>query len=153
MTLDSNDVDAALAAIPPALEPLKADWLRLMELAVWGDLASGRLGATGRLRKRLLEVGEGLAGLARPRDWIPHPRERLKSALGASIKLRDQLELLRRAAQAIDRGADQARLQTELALFANQIEETLAPLERRLAELLDRLHHAGRDADAEDDPQ
>ncbi len=151
MTLDPRDVDDLLASIPPALEPLKADWLRLMELAVWGDLASGRLGATGRFRKRLLEVGEGLAGLARPRDWIPHPRERLKGALGASIKLRDQLELLRRAAAAVDRGADQARLHAELALFANQLEETLTPLERQLAERLDRLHQAGRDGE-DDDP-
>ncbi len=147
--LDATAVEAALAAYRAALPPLRTAWSALMETAVWGELRSRRMGALSRLRKRLLEVGEALAGLGHDRSWIPQPRERLKGVLGASIKVRDGLGMLVRAAEAVEEDGPGAAFRAQVQAFRQQVEETLAPLEYRCAELLDRLHQAGRVEDGE----
>jgi hypothetical protein len=91
MLLEAESVDRALACDARWLQALRRDWLALMELAVWGGLDSAKLGALPRLRRRMLELGEKLAALAAPPDWIPRPRERLKSALATALAVRELL--------------------------------------------------------------
>jgi hypothetical protein len=99
MLLEAESVDRALACDARWLQALRHDWLALMELAVWGGLASARLGALPRLRRRMLDLGERLAALGASRDWIPQPRERLKSALATALAVR---ELLAQCAQGLE---------------------------------------------------
>lgn len=91
---------------PELLAQLKGHWLALMEIAVWGDIKSDKLGATGKLRKRILDLGERLKSLGADRDWIPHERERLKNLLGSCLSMRDTLLLTERTAQDLTGGAD-----------------------------------------------
>ncbi len=116
---------------------LRAQWSTLMELAVWGDVKSSRMGAATRMRKRLLDVGEKLRSLAADRDWIPHPREQVKNALGSAFSLKDALLQFERAAQDMDGGNDSAVF-SELAVQLHQsLLARLAVLENIWAALLD----------------
>jgi hypothetical protein len=89
-------------------------WLALMDLVVWGDLNASRLGVVPRVRKRALDLGEKLKSLGANRDWIPHPRERLKSALASALHLRTSLEEFARVAGELDGGADLTPLRAHL---------------------------------------
>ncbi len=148
MSLDREAVERLLAALPAEVRPLRQPWLDLMAQALWADLPCSRMGGLTRLRKRLLEHGEVLAAMERSRDWIPHPRERLKSVIGGAIKLRDTLAQVQRAAEAIDDGGESGAFLVALAAYGAELEARLAPLENRSAALLDGLHRAGRDDDS-----
>jgi len=102
MTFNQAQFDVSFDFDLTIQQQLKADWLQLMEFAVWGHLSSKKIGALARLRKRILEVGENLQSLYADRTWIPHPREQLKSALGTSVKLRDSLLALDNVVKLID---------------------------------------------------
>lgn len=134
--LDKDQVDAALALDAAWAEALRAAWLALMGLAMFGDLRSAQLGAATRLRKKLLDAGERVRALLAPRDWIPHPRERLKNALAGYHNLQESLAQVAQALAAIDGGRDRD------ALFAasDALQATLAtvqPQAARWAALLD----------------
>ena len=86
--MDQDAVRQALAIDPEWQRAARAAWLALMELAVWGDLRSSQLGATARIRKRALEIGGKFRSLTADRNWIPHPRERLKNALASALHVR-----------------------------------------------------------------
>ncbi len=58
-----------------------------MNMNVFTDIRSGKIGTVDRLRKRLLEVGEGLYSLIDNRSWIPYSRAQIKSALDTDVKL------------------------------------------------------------------
>jgi len=134
--MDEDAVRQALAFDPEWERAARAAWLGLMDLAVWGDLRSSRLGATTQIRKRALEIGEKFRSLAADRDWIPHPRERLKNALASALHVREGLNELERAAQALDGGVDRGAFGARLAEL-QQFADALAPFENRWAALLD----------------
>jgi hypothetical protein len=135
--MDPIEVRAAVTLDPEWVAELRRTWVDLMELCVWGDVKSSRLGALTKFRKRALEVGERLKSLAADRDWIPQPREQVKNALGSSFNLKDALLQLERSAKDVDGGSDLPefnRLMTELHKL---ILEPLGSLENRWAALLD----------------
>ncbi len=125
---------------PRLVGALRAHWLALMELAVWGDIRSDRLGALPKLRKRVLELGERLRSVAADRTWIPKSRERLKNALGSCLSLRDTLVLVDRAAQELSGGEDLAVFSRELAAFHCLVETDLAVAETAWATALEHIN-------------
>ncbi len=135
--LSEQSVAEALSFDADQIQRLRRQWLHLLDLAVWGALHFDKLGALPRLRKRLLEVGENLRSLSAPRDWIPQPRERLKSALGSSIKLRDSLLALERVAASLAGGEAAAEFEQCLLAFRQELLALLERCENRWAELLD----------------
>jgi hypothetical protein len=135
--MDERAVEAALSLDAAWVGRLRAAWLHLIDLATWGDVRCARLGASGRLRKRVLETGERLKSLAGPRDWIPHPRERVKSALAAALNLRESLAALAQAAREAEAGADAAAFAGAVADLQRAVDARLGTLETLWAELLD----------------
>ncbi len=135
--MDIDEVRHAVTLDPVWVAELRAQWTALMELAVWGEVKSSRMGAATRMRKRLLDVGEKLRSLAADRDWIPHPREQVKNALGSAFSLKDALLQFERAAQDMDGGNDSAVF-GELAVQLHQsLLMRLPELENIWAALLD----------------
>lgn len=108
--LDPAAVAASLQFDPAWVTGLRAQWQALMATAVWDEVTIARLGAAPRLRKRVLELGERLRSLTASRDWIPHPRERLKSALAAALAVRETLGALDALLPAVNPGPDADRL-------------------------------------------
>lgn len=141
--MDNEAVRQALALDAAWTGQARQTWLTLMDLTVWGDLKSSRLGATARVRKRALEVGERLKSLSGDRGWIPHPREQLKNALAAALHLNDSLNELARAAGDLDNGADLGAFGANLAELRRLV-RNLAPLESRWAQLLDSQYRDER---------
>jgi hypothetical protein len=131
-------------------DEMQAEWLAVMELAVWGEVKSSRLGAMNRVRRRVLEVGEKLHSLCASRIWIPHPREQLKNALGSSFSLKDSLAQLIKSTADADGGADGQRFAEQLARLQVAIESQLPALENRWAEWLDTQYVD--DIEDEDEP-
>lgn len=134
--MDEDAIIRALAIDPEWQRAARASWLALMDLAVWGDLRSARLGAMARLRKRVLEVGERTKSVAGDRGWIPSARERVKSALASVLNLRQSLNELVLAAQALDTGADRDAFNMRLAELQRLV-DALSPQEAKWAMLLD----------------
>ena len=135
--IDANRVEAALqfeAAWPAAL---RAQWLALIAVAVWDDVAMTRLGSAPRLRKRVLELGERLRSLTASRAWIPHPRERLKSALAAALALRETLTALDAMMPELTPGVAADRLRDALAALQATVLSELPQRETAWASLLD----------------
>lgn len=135
--LDPAQVRAALALDPEWSAALQAQWRELIEIAVWGDLSTVRLGAAPRLRKRLLELGERLKSLTASRAWIPHPREQLKSALAAALGVRETLAAVAGALPELVPGADAARLAAIHQALCALLERNLPAYENAWAHLLD----------------
>ncbi len=145
--MDSDVVRQAVTLDPAWAAELRRQWGALMEAAVWSDVKSSRMGAATRMRKRLLEVGEKLRSLAADRDWIPHPREQVKNALGSAFSLKDALTQFERAAQDMDGGAEVAQFARAVAALHTTLLSPLAELENRWAALLDSQY---LDEDADD---
>jgi len=137
MALDADAVDLALACDAEWLAGLRRDWLALADLAVWGGAQSSRLGALPKLRKRITELGERLAGLGAPRGWIPQPRERLKSALATAIAAGELLEQCGQLIAELEPGAARDELDAALAALSRRTRGRLDQQAARWAELLD----------------
>ena len=135
--LDAAQAGAALEFDPAWVAALQAQWRELIEVAVWGDFNMTRLGAAPRLRRRLLELGERLKSLTASRAWIPHPRERLKSALAAALGVREALAALDGILAELAPGTDAARLGTALQTLRSLIGRELPARENAWARLLD----------------
>lgn len=135
--MDKREVIQALALDPAWVAELRQCWLGLMEICIFGDVKSSRLGAISRLRKRLLDVGEKLRSLTADREWIPHPREQLKNALGSSFNLKDSLGQLEKCAQDVDGGTELAAFNAAMARLHALIVSPLEGQENRWAALLD----------------
>ena len=149
-SMDVRMDDDPLLALDPALTAaLRTRWLVLMELAVWGDLKSDKLGALTRLRKRLLDVGERLRSVAADRSWIPQPRERLKNLLGSSINLRDALILVERATQDVTSGSDKDRFSEQFAALHAIIQTDLRERENEWATTLQTINKKALDDSAD----
>ena len=134
--MDTDEVRRAVTLDPVWVAEVRYTWLALMELSVWGDVKSSRLGAMSKLRKKVLEVGEKLKSLAADRAWIPHPREQVKNALGSSFNLKDSLLQLERSAQDVDGGSELATFNALMIELHRLIVQPLVPLENQWATLL-----------------
>jgi len=135
--LDRDEVDRALRLDPAWALTCRALWLELVSIAVFGDLRSPRVGATPRLRKRVLDAGERLRALLADRAWIPQPRERLKSALASALALKEALDELAAGAGEIE-GADRERFAATLARLRAAAIDSITPRAGEWAALLDR---------------
>lgn len=151
MAFDLQRVRASFAFDLDTVAALRREWLTLLDLAVFGDIRSKKIGAVDRLRKRLLESGEGLRSLTNDRSWIPHPREQIKGAMGASVKLRDVLLGLERAAQAIDQGADFERFESTLLDYRQKLLELIERHESLWATLLEEQYEEDDEDEEEGD--
>jgi hypothetical protein len=137
MALDADAVGRALACDPDWLAALRRDWLVLADLAVWGGAQSSKLGALPRLRKRIMELGERLASLGAPRDWIPQPRERLKSAPATALAAAGLLEQCAQALAELDEGSAHDALAAALTELTRRARAPLEELAARWAGMLD----------------
>ncbi|WP_124949512.1 hypothetical protein [Sulfuriferula thiophila] len=143
--MDANAVKLAVTIDTDLVNALRQHWLVLMELAVWGEVKSTRMGATSRMRKRLLEVGEKLRSLVADRAWIPHPREQVKNALGSAYSLKDALLQFERAAQDVDGGTDYAAFAAGVIALHQCLLDRLPDLENQWAGLLDSQYDEDED--------
>ncbi len=137
MPLDKELVANSFDFDAEQLASLRRQWLKLMDLVVFGELCLNKLGALPRLRKRFLEVGENFATLVGDRLWISQPREQLKSALGSSLKLRDSLLALERSAVLLSGGADAPAFESALLTFRQDLLAFVEACENRWAALLE----------------
>ncbi|HDP89677.1 MAG TPA: hypothetical protein ENN42_06965 [Thioalkalivibrio sp.] len=151
MPFDEQRVTESFAFDPAQIDDLRTRWRDLLELAVWGDLKTQKIGAVPRLRKRVLELGENLRSVINDRSWIPQERERIKGAMGAMLNLRDALLQLERAAQVIDGGEDFARFERDILAFRQQLLVFIEKHERLWGDLLESLYDEPLDEDTEDD--
>jgi hypothetical protein len=136
--LDSKEVARALALDPAWAAALRSQWSRLIEIAVFGDLKSQRLGALPRLRKKALDCGEKLRSLLAPRDWIPQPREQLKNALASALALEQSLADLETGAAELEGGADLEAYRAAISELATTARDELRVRSNEWASLLDR---------------
>lgn len=135
--MDAKEVSATVTLDPEWVASLRQDWNALMDLLMWGDVKSSRLGALSRVRKKALDLGEKMRSMVNSRAWIPHPREQLKNALGSSFNLRDALLQFERGAQDIDAGSELDRFNVLVVQLHRNLLEPLEPLEANWARLLD----------------
>lgn len=154
MGFDPDEVAATFRFDQTVVDDLRARWGRVMDLAVWGDIKSERLGAVPRLRKRILELGENLRSLTAGRDWVPHPREQVKSAMGASLKLRDSLLDVERAAQNLSGGNELPRFEAEFMDLRQRMLPFMEHHESQWGALLEAQYGEDPDEhDEEEDPE
>ena len=139
MPLDAEAVDRALALSPSLLADLRRDWCKMIDLAVWSALDSGRLGAVPRLRKRALEVGERIAALGGSRAWIPHPRERIKSALASALAALEAIEQFETESGTLRPGGERDGLMATFAMLRGGAEPPLRDYAERCARLLEAV--------------
>lgn len=142
MPVSQRDLEALLD-LRALAGGVRADWVALMEVLVWGDLKAKSVGALPKARKRALELGEKWRSLFAPRDWIPKPREQLKNALGSALALRDALNHLERAIQEIEGGADFASLSDIIIRMHRLATGPLTERENAWATALEALNRAG----------
>lgn len=105
---------------------MQSSWIELIRCLMFGDVSSSRLGALPKARRQALHTGKRLAALLASRDWIPHPRERLKNALASALTLREALVQLEGALRDLDRGTECRALQAYLIDLGHVIDAKLA---------------------------
>ncbi|MCC6610291.1 MAG: hypothetical protein IT515_11555 [Burkholderiales bacterium] len=137
-TFDRDETQRALALDPAWAERVRAAWLEMIGLAVFGDLKAARIGAVPRLRKKALDCGERLRAALADRGWIPQPRDQVKNALATTLALRDVLAELERDARELDGGADRDVFGAAVAALAAVALDELGPRANTWAALLDR---------------
>lgn len=139
MPLDADALDRALALSPSLLAGLRRDWGEVIDLAVWSTLDSGRLGAVPRLRKRALQVGERIAALGASRAWIPHSRERAKSALASALAAVEAIEQFETESGALKPGAERDTLMAAFGKLRESADQPLRDYAERCARLLEAV--------------
>jgi len=138
--LDADEVRDSMTFDPERIADFRARWSRLMELAVWGDLKAGEVGALPKLRKRMLEYGEKIRSLFNDRSWIPQPREQVKSVLTASLDVRDKQQALDKEVAALTGGTDFEAFTTEVAALRDDLVAFMQTHEDVWRDLLNRLY-------------
>lgn len=151
MPFDETLVQASFDFDAEQITDLRNRWRDLMDLCVWGDLKSQKIGAIPRLRKRVLETGENLRSVLNDRRWIPQVRERIKGAMAASLNLRDALLQLERAAQVVDGGEDFKQFERDILDFRQQLLLFMEKHEKLWGDLLESLYDEPLDDDEEDE--
>jgi len=137
-TFDTNEVVQALKLDPAWAVQLREQWLRVISLAMFGDLKSQRLGALPRLRKKVLDCGEKLRSMLADRDWIPQPRERLKNALASALALEQALGDLETGARELEGGTDLVVYRALVSDLSTTARDELRVRSNQWASLLDR---------------
>lgn len=145
MSITAEKVKTAITLDPAWQGEVRRQWLRMLELAVWGDLKGANPATGGRLRKRVLEVGERLRSLFNDRGWIPQPREQLKNLLGSCLAFHDSFEAMMKAAEDIKGGGDLAEFHQLLAWFGQAVVGSLRDRENGWAEMLERINAQARE--------
>jgi len=145
MPFDPKLVAESFAFDSDQVADLRTRWRGLLDLAVWGDLKTQKIGAVPRLRKRLLELGENLRSVINDRSWIPQERERIKGAMGAMLNLRDALLQLERAAQVIDGGEDFPRFEQDILELRQRLLVFVEKHEKLWGDLLESLYDEAED--------
>jgi hypothetical protein len=145
MPFDPKLVAESFAFDSDQVADLRTRWRDLLDLAVWGDLKTQKIGAVPRLRKRLLELGENLRSVINDRSWIPQERERIKGAMGAMLNLRDALLQLERAAQVIDGGEDFPRFEQDILELRQRLLVFVEKHEKLWGDLLESLYDEAED--------
>ena len=148
MTL--HEIDILTELDPEWMAHVRKRWLRLMEIAVWGDLRSRSPGSAGKVRRRTLEMGEKWRSVFNDRTWIPQVRQRAKNFLGSVLSLRDSLLSLEKAAKDLEGGTDYAEFAQILAEMGQAVTGPLAERENKLAVALERLSQATQDEEGVD---
>ncbi|MHB8257351.1 MAG: hypothetical protein ACYDHY_00745 [Acidiferrobacterales bacterium] len=148
MTL--HEIDILTELDPEWMGHVRKRWLRLMEIAVWGDLRSRSPGSVGKVRRRTLEMGEKWRSVFNDRAWIPQVRQRAKNFLGSVLSLRDSLLSLEKAAKDLEGGADYAEFAQILAEMGQAVTGPLAERENKLAVALERLSQVTQDEEGVD---
>ena len=138
--LDPQEVQASMAFDNDQIAALRARWSRLMELAVFGDLKAGEIGALPKLRKRLLDYGEKIRSLFNDRSWIPQPREQVKSVLTASLDVRDKLQAAEKEVDLLKGGADLDAFRAEFDGLRDELVALMEEREARWKDLLNQLY-------------
>jgi hypothetical protein len=138
--LDPQEVQASMAFDPDQITAFRTRWGQLMELAVFGDLKAGEIGALPKLRKRLLEYGEKIRSLFNDRSWIPQPREQVKSVLTASLDVRDKLQAVEKEVAGLTGGADREAFQAEFNALRDELVALMESREARWKDLLNQLY-------------
>ncbi len=146
--MDAPEEGVALPA--ELLADARAQWMALIDVAVWGELKSEQLGLLGKLRKRILDLGERLKSLDGDRTWIPRRRERIKNLLGSCLSARDALLQAERAAQGVTAGRDVERLSQAFVALHKLITGDLQGHENAWAETLQALNRGA--LQEEDEP-
>jgi len=137
MALDPEALERALAFESSRLEALRRDWRAVVDLAVWMPPDSGKLGTLPRLRKRALDLGERLAALGASRAWIPHSRERAKSAVAAALAAAQALEQFEATLAEVGAGAEREALARAFAVLRENAEQPIRDYGNRCARLLE----------------
>ncbi|KPV41743.1 hypothetical protein AN478_01365 [Thiohalorhabdus denitrificans] len=138
--LDPRKVQQSMAFDPDQVADFRRRWSVLMELAVWGDLKAGEIGALPKLRKRMLEYGEKIRSLFNDRSWIPQPRDQIKSVLTASLDVRDKLQAVEKETEALTGGADLERFNAEFDRLRADLVALMEHHEALWKDLLNRLY-------------
>jgi len=137
-TPDPQEVVQALTLDPAWVAQLREQWLRVMALAMFGDLKSPRLGALPRLRKKGLDCGEKLRSMLADRRWIPQPREQLKNALASALALEQVLSDLESGARELEGGTDLVAYRDVVSKLGATARDELRLRCNEWASLLDR---------------
>lgn len=145
--MDPESVDRALMLDARWSDALRRSWLTMADIAVFGALASSRIGALPKFRRRVLELGERLASLTADRAWIPQPRERLKNALASSRIAREAFDELERALVNVDRGTDLSEMTHRVRALQDVLVPELDRCEACWARLLEDDRRAARGQD------
>jgi len=145
-----HEIDILTELDPEWMGHVRKRWLRLMEIAVWGDLRSRSPGSVGKVRRRTLEMGEKWRSVFNDRAWIPQVRQRAKNFLGSVLGLRDSLLSLEKAAKDLEGGADYAEFAQILAEMGQAVTGPLAERENKLAMALERLSQVTQDEEGVD---
>ncbi|MHB8253181.1 MAG: hypothetical protein ACYDEV_05660 [Acidiferrobacter sp.] len=132
--------NASIGPDPELIVRLKKQWLVLIEAAVWGDIKCDKIGVIGKLRKRILDLGERLKSLESDRAWIPRERERLKNLLGSCLSMRDALLLVERTAQDLTGGGDMETLTQSLINLHAAVMSDLQKQENGWAQALEAIN-------------
>jgi len=145
--LDAKAVAASFEFDSAEVAALRAQWLALLDTAVWGELKAGKIGAVPRLRKRLLELGECLKSVVSDRSWIPQPREQVKGAAAACLNLRDAWLNLERSATLLEGGADLPQFERAVLRFRGDLLRFVESREALWCGLLESLYSEAPDGD------
>lgn len=145
MSFDEKKVLASFEFDAQRIDKIKEKWIDVMQLLMWCDVSSKKIGALPRSRKRVLEVGESFGSFISSKTWITQPRQQLKSALGSSVKLRDGLSALTLVNKHITEGADAAQYQLQVKALDEMLMELILEYEYKWADILE-----SQNADEED---
>ena len=138
MSFDEKEILASFEFNDEKLKEIKSKWIEVMQLLMWCDVSSKKIGALPRSRKRVLEVGESFGSFISSKAWIEQPRQQLKSALGSSVKLRDSLSALSLVNKHITEGDDAGKYQQLVSELDELLMELILKYEYKWADILDK---------------